>query len=711
MKQPIRLLTLMCSALVGALTLCGCGDNGDAQFERKLGFVEFVPRYNKFIDGWLAKQLKVVDKRISEESQKLADASDANEKLSLEASIEALKREKQRYLFRQSVGEYFSIKTPEDLPSDLVWQNGNDVPAMGDPKAKKGGVMNYFITTFPATTRRFGKSSNHSFRSEIYDNIEMPLVGEHSLTGQPFGILAKEWAISEDGRTVYYKLREEATYSDGHPVKAQDYLVFAYLRLSDNVKDPFYKVYLREQFANFTTYGDHLLSVTLPEAKPKMTYYASITPSPSHFYAEYGPDFVQRYQWKVEPTTGAYTVHPEDIKKGRSITLSRVKDWWAADLPQLKYGYNVDKIVYHLVQDTSKAFELFRIGQLDYFPVSQPEYWYEKTEMEPVFKGYIEKATFYNIYPRVPWGFYPNVTKAPMDNKDVRVGLAYAMNLQKVINALFRADYDRLESFSRGFGEFTNEEVTARRFSVAKAREAFAKAGYTVEGEDGILRKPDGTKLEVELTFYNLGIYPKMMAILKEEAKKCGVDLVLDGQEPTLAFKKTQDKLHTLCYAGWGVTPPFPRYHQFFHSINGIENGKPKQQTNNLNCYADPRMDFLATTVRNARSIEELRDAAHEVQQIVHDEVLFIPAHAVPYRRAAYWRWLKWPDSKYTNFADPRTYDPIESYYYWVDEDVKAETLSAKRSGKEFPEKVHVFDRYRGGIPEEDKRMRATKAN
>jgi hypothetical protein len=74
------------------------------------------------------------------------------------------------------------------------------------------------------------------------------------------------------------------------------------------------------------------ISVSLPEAKLYAPAIAgALPPSPPHFYAEYGPDYNERYQWRFPPTTGAYEVLPEDIVKGASITQTRVKDWWAKD--------------------------------------------------------------------------------------------------------------------------------------------------------------------------------------------------------------------------------------------------------------------------------------------------------------------------------------------------------------------------------------------
>jgi microcin C transport system substrate-binding protein len=39
--------------------------------------------------------------------------------------------------------------------------------------------------------------------------------------------LANEWAVSEDGRTIYFRIDPEARYSDGVPVRARDFLVDA----------------------------------------------------------------------------------------------------------------------------------------------------------------------------------------------------------------------------------------------------------------------------------------------------------------------------------------------------------------------------------------------------------------------------------------------------------------------------------------------------
>ena len=59
-----------------------------------------------------------------------------------------------------------------------------------------------------------------------------------------------------------------------------------------------------------------------------------MTPVPRHFYKDFGPDYVQRYQWEFAPTTGPYVVDSENLDKGRSITLIQS----GAAVPARKYG-------------------------------------------------------------------------------------------------------------------------------------------------------------------------------------------------------------------------------------------------------------------------------------------------------------------------------------------------------------------------------------
>ncbi|MBC7980388.1 MAG: hypothetical protein H7Y36_07485, partial [Armatimonadetes bacterium] len=619
-------LSMLAGVLVLVL-LSGCRRDEEVSL-RSSGFDAFIPQYNRYISKWLGQQREQTLKNLREvEAQMMKTVGEDRD--ALERRLITLKREEEKWDFRLGLGDFFRFGQADEVPADLVWENGMDQEEIGDPRAKKGGTFRTFMQGFPPTLRPFGDNSNNSFRGSIYDTIEMPLVALHPKSMEMIPGLAKEWAVSKDGRTVYFRIDEEATYSDGIPVKARDFIYGSYVRISDDVVNSYTKQFYKENLAQIVVFGDRLLSISLPEAQiyaPSLL--GSLSPSPPHFYKDYGPDYAERYQWKFPPTTGAYEVREEAVIKGVSITQTRVKNWWAKDRKYYKHRFNTDRIMHMVVRDESKAFELFRAGEIDVFTLTRPELWYEKAEIDPVFKGYIERFTFFNQYPALPRGLYMNVSKPLLNEKDVRIGIQHAMNWQKVIELLFRGDYKRLDAFNQGYLLFSDPTIKARLFSISSAREAFGKAGFIESGRDGILKRSNGERLSISVTYPALPLLDRMFAILREDAKSCGLDLRLDGLEATVDYKKTMQKQHEIAFGAWLISPPTPDFYQFMHSSNARdERGNLKAQTNNLWVWAREDTDILCEKVRNARTEQEMRESAVKLQNIIHDEAIFVPSY------------------------------------------------------------------------------------
>lgn len=133
-----------------------------------------------------------------------------------------------------------------------------------------------------------------------------------------------------------------------------------------------------------------------------------------------------------------------------------------------------------------------------------------------------------------------NTSKAPFNDLNVRRGVQHALNIQNIIDITFRGDYQRLNSYNSGFGKFTNPYIKARPYSPEQARAYFARAGYTIPCPDGILRKPDGTRLTAAITFPNSSpSLASTLGKLKEDARKCGLEIQLDPLDSTVAFRKS----------------------------------------------------------------------------------------------------------------------------------------------------------------------------
>ncbi len=687
-----------CGFLALLMSLCfvmGCRQE-TKEVPRKLEFDAFVPVYNRYIETWLKTQQAETEKEIAKVTTDLATA-EGDAKAALKTKANALQKDQEKWNFRLGLGPYLKFSNPSEIPTDLVWENGMDQPEIGDPRAKKGGVLRTYMADFPPTIRPIGLNSNNGSRSELYDNNELLLITYHRETMELMPGIASEWAVSKDKRTVYFKIDPDARYSDGRPIKASDYLLTTYIYCSDYSGEPFQKQYFRESFAQFVAYDDKTLSISMSEPNffvPIMAGWA--WPSHPGFYSEYGPDYSERYQWRFAPTTGAYEVRPEDMVKGVSITQTRVRNWWAKDKKFYRYRFNPDKIIHTVVRDPSKAFELFRAGEIDVHPLTRPELWYEKSEIPPVHDGYIERATFYNKYPSPDRGLYLNVLKSPLGDKNIRIGIQYAMNWDKVNKVLFRGDYKRKNALDEGYGIFSDPSITARPYSIELSRKAFRDAGYTEDDRDGIFKKPDGKRLEIGVNYPAIPDLERIFAILREEAKACGFDLRLDGSEPTNSYKKQMDKQHQIGFAAFLGSPPVPDPYQMLHSTTAVdEKGNPKVQTNNLFGWARKDTDFLSEKVRTASTAEEIKDAAWKLQNIVHEEAFFVPAYTVDFIRMGSWRWVRWPDSPNTRFSPPIVDDPLEAHVLWIDQDIQKETQAARRSGKTFPESNRIFDDYR----------------
>jgi microcin C transport system substrate-binding protein len=615
---------------------------------------------------------------------------------------------------RKAAGEFplfFTFASTDDIPDDLTWEDGSDLPEIGSPDAKKGGTRYAALQDYPRTLRRLGPDSNGAFRPFILDDVVMQLGRRHpnDTSIGPNGFhyipgIAQSWAADKENRTVYVKIHPEARWSDGPPITADDMMFTFFLYQSPYIKAPWYNNFYNRNYTNITKYDDRTFSITLREAKPDFVgRVLGLEPLPKHFYRELGDDYVERYQWRFVPTSGAYVVRPEDVRKGRSIALTRLEDWWAKDLKSWRYRFNPDRYFFSIIRDTPKAFETFMKGELDSFGLNLPEYWYDKLpdDHESIVNGYIHKATFYNDTPRPTYGLWMNQARPLLDNLDVRVGIQYATNWKLVIDKFFRGDYTRMRTTADGYGEFTEPTIKAREFSVDKALESFAKAGFVDRGSDGVLINDEGQRLSFTLTT-GYEALKDVLTILREEAFKAGLEFRIEVLDGTAAWKKVQEKKHDIQFSAFGVSPEmYPRYWETYHSVNAYDRAflpdgtpnpdrKTKTQTNNLQSLADTRLDALIEAYRASEDAAEMKALAFEMEQILYDDASFSPGFVRPNYRAGFWRWVKWPD----DFNVKISQSAGEYFLSWIDKEAKQETLEARRKKLPFPKSITVYDQY-----------------
>ncbi len=572
--------------------------------------------------------------------------------------------------------------TTEKLPADIEWLTNDSDPVFASPEAVKGGHVNSYLSEFPPTFRIVGPDSNHSFRDVILNN-NLTLIDIHPNTGNIIPELATHWAFDKDGRTMYFKLNPAARWSDGRPVTAMDFVYNKIFMRSKFIVAPYYNDYFTNIIEDIIAYDDYTIAIKTKNTDPDLYLAINISPLPRHFYGKLDKDYPVKYNWLIQPGTGAYTV--TGFVKGKSVDVRRVKDWWAADLKYFKNRFNVDSFRFNVILDPNMIFDYLIKGKIDAFEITNPIFYRDKSNVKEFNNGYINKIWFFNDMPRSPAGLFLNNDDPLFKDRDLRVAFSHAVNIDKVIETVIRGEYYRLDHEFVGYGEYSNENIKARKFNITEVEKIMTGKSW-VRGNDGIWGK--GTeRFTVQLT-YSSDLQTERLVVLKEEAKKAGVEINLDLIDSSAGYKKGKEKKFQAIMWAWS-TNSRPEYWHEHHSENAH-----KAQTNNLANMDNKQLDKLIDKYRFSPSKEERVVLSKKIQEIIHDEASFVPFYMIPYARFAGWRWLRLPETPAVKVSD-NCFEPFSPQYgglFWIDEAMYKETKEAMKSGKTF-EPVEIIDK------------------
>lgn len=572
-----------------------------------------------------------------------------------------------------------------EVPDDIDWLTNDTDPVFSSDNARKGGTLHTSILSFPLTFRTVGPDANSSFRGAILGN-QFALIGIHPNTLSIIPEIATHWAFGKDKKTMYFKLNRAAKWSDGEPVTARDFVYTLDFMRSKDIVAPWYNDYYTKEIEKVVVYDDWTLAVVATKAQPDLHLKIGINPTPRHFYGELDRDFVRNYNWKIVPNTGPYRM--SSFQKGKHLIFSRKKDWWGKDLRFYRNRFNVDKVKYTVVKDLNLLWEHFKKAKIDVFGVTMPKYWHVKTTI-PIFeRGYAQKIWFFNDTQQSASGMWLNQDREIFKTRDIRYAFAHAMNIRRVIEKVLRNDYFRLEHGYMGYGEYSNNGIRARRFDLDKVDHYMNQAGWH-RGGDGIWIK-GSARFSVEVTYSSDDHTPRLV-VLKEEAKKAGVELKLRRLDQSADYKMVFEKKHDVAWMGWS-TSLRPRFWEHYHSINAH-----KPQTNNITNTDDPILDEFIDTYRNSLEQEERIALAHRIQEKIHDVGSFVPTFMVPYVREAFWRWLRLPEIPGTKRSGGLfiPFDSTRGGLFWFDKERYDETKAAMKKKRFFPPVTIIDDTYK----------------
>jgi microcin C transport system substrate-binding protein len=566
----------------------------------------------------------------------------------------------------------------ETLPANLEWISNNDQPIFVNTDAPKGGTVNFSITSFPLTLRTEGPDSNGAF-SAYTRGLFGSLLELHPSTREYLPFLATEWAFAGDNRTAYFKLNEDAEWSDGEKITADDFVFTREFMMSEYIQAPWYNDYYSNEIAEVTAIDDYTLKIVSGPEKPLDELYEQINlrPLPEHAIRPVlNEGWVEEQNWTVFPNPTAYEI--SDVDTGKSITFKRVKDWWGEDLKYMKGRYNVDRIRVKVIRDQDVTIQALNKGEIDVYGMTLPAVWHGFDENYSSYaNGYVHKLWAYNDRPQGLAGIWLNQSQPLLADQNIRLGIAHSINIPKMIETALYGDYAHLQNLGAGYGKYMNPDVSALPFDVDTARAYFAEAGFTKMGPNGYLMNEAGEELKVTL-LYLYDAHTARVSVLQEEAKKTGLNLELDLLAGAQGFKAVSEKNHQAAFFGMG-SGMFPGYWQYWHSENAIA------QTNNFTMMNDAELDELIMIYKNDFDTDKRVAAAHEIQKRVMDTAAFIPTYSVPFSRAAHWSWLKVPEKTIGLEDFPFCFGTYDCYgAYWVDAEEQEKVEKAMKKGEAF---------------------------
>ena len=603
-------------------------------------------------------------------------------------------------------GTTLQPSTPVPLPGNVVWETNNDDPMIGSPKALRGGTLNLATDSYPLTLRLMGPNSNDSFAAwNRAFTMAFALVTMHPVTDKFIPMMATHWSIQPDQKTIYFKLDPDARFSDGTPIKADDYVFTWKMMQSKYIVDPFYNTYAQQYYQSVDKIDDYTLRIVGTRRSWRPLYdYAGIWPTPAHATV-LDENWVTRTTNQPPITTGPYVI--SDMQRGQSVTFKRIPNWWGDKKKYFQGLFNFDEIHVRVIP-LERELDFLRLGELDMMQEGSAKQWHEGYDFPAVENGWIRRARVFVDTPQGIFGLHTNLEDPIFQNREFRLGMQYLMNFDRLNRDIMYGDYFRINSFFQGT-EFANPNVRSYPFDPEQARQHLLKAGFhrpasmsdqsvltqlrnvaygllfTRSDTDDILVNDRGQKASFSLIYGSKGL-EKALTIIQQDYRRAGVDMRLQLLEPGTSFERGLERKFEMFEVGMS-SGFYPDPRQYL----GTE-FKNARNNNDFWGFGTPEVDRLIKIYEDSLDAEARKQALYRIDQIVHDEAFYIPFWTSPAARVVYWDYIQFPE-----FYLPKRAAGITDYMvYWIDPAKKAALAQAMQNGTKYPLDPNIDKDYYG---------------
>ena len=530
-----------------------------------------------------------------------------------------------------------------------------------NPKAPKGGdVKIAAIGAFDNLNQFTIKGSAASGLGLIHDTL---LTGSMNEASAAYGLIAEAVAHPDDFSSVSFKLRKNATFSDGSPITAED-VAFSLTALKK--AHPFYRAYYRD-VVGYDIANPHEITFRFGQTgnRELPTILGQLPILKKAYWNAEGRSLADT-TLEIPPGSGAYMI--EKIDTGRSITYKRRGDYWAKGLNVNIGKNNIERITYVYFGDDTVAFEALKAGEIDFRREFSSRVWATAYDFDAVKTGKMTKETVTLDNPAGMQGFVFNLRRDRFDDIHVREALNWAYDFEWTKKNLFYGQYARTGSFFQGselaatgapskaelalleplrgqvpdsvFAPVFQNPVTDGsgniRAHLRKARALLQKAGWEIV--DGKLKKDD-KPFTIEFLLVQPA-FERIVAPYIKNLAKLGIEAKMRTIDPTQYQNRVTNYDYDAIVMSFGqsLSPGNEQRNYWSSAAADIPGGR------NYIGIKDKAVDALVEKLIFARSRQELITATRALDRVLLANHYVMPQWHSPHERLAYWQGLMRPE-------------------------------------------------------------------
>ena len=372
---------------------------------------------------------------------------------------------------------------------------------------------------------------------------------------QPVEGTAESMEVSEDGLVYTFKIREDAKWSDGEAVTADNFKYswlralnketaaeYAYQLFYIKNAEKFYNGEATAEEVGINVIDEKTLEVTLETPTAYFPQLLAFTT-----YVPLREDIVSANPegWATNPETyvsnGPFKLVQWDMKD--QLVFEKNENYWDKDSVKL------ESLTFKLVTDDTTAYSELKAGNFDMVN-SVPT-----NEIEPgIEEGLVHvNPKLGNYYFAINVGKQDTLSedvKEVLNNKLVRQALNLAIDRQEIIDNVGKAEQIPAYSFvPQGITDENGNDFASKEYydpsdmegNIAKAKELLKEAGY--ENGNGI---PN-----IELMYNSEGAHKDICQIIQQNWEEIGVNVELTNQEWAVFLNTRQQGDYQIARHGW----------------------------------------------------------------------------------------------------------------------------------------------------------------